>query len=167
MDEQVRPIGVDASGYEVLTKAVSELLNRFPGLDGRIISFEELPESYGIAFSASSGALIMTEREDILGTVHQTCSFPFYVVYRSASTRADQKVKIQSFMDSIGKWICKEPAVIGDMEYRLLSYPDLAAGRKITKITRSNSYGLEPTEGGVQDWLMPVTVEYTNTFERV
>ena len=37
--------------------------------------------------------------------------------------------------------------------------------RKITRITRSNSYGLEPNEDGVQDWLMPVTVEYTHEFD--
>jgi len=161
------PIGVDASGYEVLTKAVSELLNRFPGLEGRVVSFEELPDTYGIAFSASSGALIISEQEDILGNVHQKCNFPFIVVYRSASTRADQKVRIQTFLDSLGKWICGEPAVVGDTEYRLLAFPELASGRKITKITRSNSYGTDPSEKGIQDWLMPVVVEYDNDFIRV
>lgn len=161
------PIGVDASGYEVLTKAVSELLNRYPGLDGRIVSFEELSDTYGIAFSASSGALIISETEDILGNVHQVCNFPFLVIYRSSSTRAAQKVNVQTFLDSLGKWLCGEPAIVGDTEFRLLAYPELAAGRKIRKITRSNSYGVDPTEKGVQDWLMPVEVEYDNDFIRM
>lgn len=160
------PIGVDATGYEVLTKAVSELLNQYPGLNGRIVSFEELSDTYGIAFSASSGALILSEIEDILGNVSQRCSFPFIVVYRASTTRAEQKVKVQTFLDSLGKWICGEPAIVGDTEYKLLSYPDLAQGRKIKRVTRSNSYGAEPTEKGIQDWLMPVVVEYTNEFQR-
>lgn len=160
------PIGVDATGYEVMTKAVSELLNEYPGLNGRTIYFEELEETGGIAFSADNGALIMTEIEDVLGHVKQTCSYPFFVVYRSASTRADQKVRIQTFMDSLGKWICKEPAVVNGQEITLESYPELAGGRAITKVTRNNSYGVDPNEKGVQDWLLPVTVEYSNEFDR-
>lgn len=160
------PIGIDATGYEVITKAVSELLNQYPGLNGRTINFEELDANSGIAFSADNGALIMTEAEDILGHVMQTCAYPFFIVYRSASTRAEQKVRIQTFMDSIGKWICKEPAVVNGEEVILAAYPELASGRKIKKVTRNNSYGIEPTDKGVQDWLLPVTVEYTNEFER-
>ena len=65
----------------------------------------------------------------------------------------------------LGKWICKEPAQIGDETVRLTAYPTLADGRRITRVTRSNSYGLEPNEDGVQDWLMPVTIQYTNEFD--
>ena len=161
------PIGVDATGYEVLTKAVSELLNDYPGLNGRTINFEELTETGGIAFSADNGALVMTEIEDVTGHVTQTCAYPFFVVYRSASTRSDQKVRIQTFMDSLGKWICKEPAVVNGEEITLDEYPELANGRVIKKVTRNNSYGIDPTEKGVQDWLLPVTVEYSNEFDRI
>ena len=38
--------------------------------------------------------------------------------------------------------------------------------RKITKVTRDNSYGLEPQENGVQDWILPVSIEYKYDFER-
>lgn len=165
MADDVRPIGVDAAGYEVLTKAVSELLNQYPGLNGRIVSFEGLEESSGIAFSADNGPLIMQETVDIIDHVTQRCQFPFFIVYRSASTRPDQKVRIQAFLDSIGKWICKEPAEVGGEEVTLDEYPELAAGRKITRVTRDNSYGLEPDAKGVQDWLLPVTVTYTNEFD--
>ena len=159
------PIGIDHEGYEVMTKAVSELLNSFPGLDGRIVRFEELDNNSGIAFSADNGALVMSERRDITDHIKQTCAFPFFLVYRSASTRAAQKVAIQTFFDSIGKWICNEPAEVNGQEIRLESYPELASGRKITKVTRNNSYGIEPDAKGVQDWLLPVTVEYTNEFD--
>lgn len=157
-------IGYDVTGFEILTNAVLALLAQFPGLNGREILFEELRES-GIAFSADNGALIISERRSITDHVVQTCQFPFYIIYRTTSTKEFQKLQVQSFFDSIGKWICKEPVTISGEAIRLSGYPPLSDGRKITKVTRSNSYGLEPNEDGVQDWLMPVTVEYTNEFD--
>ena len=160
-----QPIGTDPEGYEVLTKAVSELLNQYPGLDGRIVSFEDLEPTEGIAFAADNGALVMSESRNILDHVLQKCQFPFFIVYRSAAKRAAQKINIQTFLDSIGKWVCKEPADVNGTTYRLTSYPVLAQGRVIKKVTRNNSYGTEPDAKGVQDWLLPVTVEYTNEFD--
>lgn len=153
---------LDHEGYEVMTRAVYELLNQYPGLD-REIAFEELDS--GIAFSADNGALIMTEKRDIIDHVTQTCQYPFFIIYRTASTRAAQKLDALTFLDGIGKWICKEPAVIDGTEYILSEYPTLAGNRKIKKVTRNNSYGTEPDAKGVQDWLLPVSVEYTNEFD--
>lgn len=160
-----KPIGIDASGYEVLTKAVLELLNQYPGLNGKEILFEELSGNSGIAFSADNGALVMSERRSITDHVKQTCQFPFYVVYRIASAKEWQKLEVQTFLDALGKWLCKEPAEINKETVRLSSYPALSDGRQITRITRSNSYGIEPNENSVQDWLLPVVVEYTNEFD--
>lgn len=159
-----KPIGYDVTGYSILTNAVLHLLSQFPGLNGREILFEELGDS-GIAFSADNGALVISERRSITDHVTQTCQFPFFIVYRSASTKEYQKLQVQSFFDKIGKWICKEPVDIGEQRIKLETYPDLSEGRKITRVTRSNSYGLEPNEDGVQDWLLPVTVQYTNEFD--
>ena len=65
MANVLQPIGTDASGYEVLTAAIRELLNQYPGLpQGERIKFEELEKDKGIAFSADSGALIYEENED-------------------------------------------------------------------------------------------------------
>ncbi len=163
MSEQ-KIIGYDVTGYEILTNAVLALLSQFPGLNGREILFEELGES-GIAFSADNGALIISEQRSITDHVTQTCQFPFYIIYRTTSTKEFQKLQVQSFFDSIGKWICKEPVEINGDTVRLTKYPPLSDVRKITKVTRSNSYGLDPNEDGVQDWLMPVTVQYTNEFD--
>ena len=157
-------IGYDVTGYEILTNAVLALLSHYPGLNGREILFEELGES-GIAFSADNGALIISERRSITDHVTQTCQFPFFIIYRTTSTKEFQKLQVQSFFDSIGKWICREPVEINVETVRLSSYPILSDNRKITRVTRSNSYGLEPNEDGVQDWLMPVTVQYTNEFD--
>lgn len=167
MADELKPIGKDATGYEVITEAMKELLNQFPGLyEGEEVKYEELAEDSGIAFSNDAGALVYTERQDVIGGIHQTCQYPFFVVYRSAgSAKERQKMSIQEFLDAFGKWLCREPAVIDGETYRLSDYPELAAGRKITRITRDNSYGTEPQESGVQDWLLPVTVQYTNEIE--
>lgn len=152
MGDERKPIGKDASGYDVLTIAVKALLNQFPGLyENETVKFEELGEDSGIAFSADNGALIFSETEDVLGGVRQTCQYPFYIIYRTSSTKERQKMSIQEFLDTFGKWLCREPVVIDGSEERLSNYPTLSQGRKITKVTRDNSYGLEPQESGVQD----------------
>lgn len=167
MGDERKPIGKDASGYDVLTIAVKALLNQFPGLyENETVKFEELGEDSGIAFSADNGALIFSETEDVLGGVRQTCQYPFYIIYRTSSTKERQKMSIQEFLDTFGKWLCREPVVIDGSEERLSNYPTLSQGRKITKVTRDNSYGLEPQESGVQDWILPVSIEYKYDFKR-
>ena len=167
MGDERKPIGKDASGYDVLTIAVKALLNQFPGLyENETVKFEELGEDSGIAFSADNGALIFSETEDVLGGVRQTCQYPFYIIYRTSSTKERQKMSIQEFLDTFGKWLCREPVVIDGSEQRLSNYPTLSQGRKITRVTRDNSYGLEPQESGVQDWILPVSIGYKYDFER-
>lgn len=165
MQDNQKPIGMDASGFDVLTNAVLDLLSQFPGLNGREILFEELDKDSGIAFSADNGSLVITERRSITDHVVQECQYPFFVVYRTASTSEFQKLGVQMFLDTLGKWLCKEPVEINDTGHRLVSFPALSGGRRITKITRSNSYGMEPDANGVQDWVMPVIVEYTYEFD--
>ena len=163
--EEVKPIGSDATGYELLTRAVKDLLNQYPGLSGQKIYFEELGEESGMAFSADAGALVMSERRSITDHVSQTCQYPFLVIYRTSATREYQKLNVTAFLDSLGKWLCKEPVEIGGVVYRLTGYPDLSSGRKVTRITRNNSYGTVPNENGSQDWILPVSVQYTNEFD--
>ena len=169
MANELKPIGKDATGYEVLTEAMKDLLNRFPGLlPGEEVKYEELDEDEGIAFSNDAGALVYTEREDVIGGVHQTCQYPFFIVFRAASSAKErQKMSIQEFLDAFGKWLCREPAVIDGETYKLAGYPKLAGTRQIKKITRDNSYGTEPQANGVQDWLLPVVVQYTNDIEAI
>lgn len=165
MDDN-KPIGIDATGYELLTNAVRELLNRYPGLGDEVIRFEELDQESGIAFSADNGALVMTEKVSITDHVSQTCQYPFYVVFRAKGNFESQKIKAQAFLNTLGKWLCKEPVAINGETYRLTKYPSLSDGRKITKVTRMNSYGLEPQEDKVQDWLLPCTVQYVYEYDK-
>ena len=106
--------------------------------------------------------MIYEENEDVIVNIFQTCQFPFYVVYRTASDRERRKLSAQSFLDGLGKWLCREKVVLNDKEYRLTEYPKLSQERKITRIVRENAYGLEPQENGVQDWVLPVSVRYSN-----
>ena len=161
---EVKPIGADATGYEQIKKAVKDLLNQFPGLNGQTIYFEQLGEESGIAFSADAGALVMSEKRSITDHIVQNCQFPCLVVYRASTTREFQKLNVANFLDTLGKWICKEAVEIGGVEYRLSAYPQLSDGRKITRITRNNTYGTVPNENGSQDWILPVSLQYTNEF---
>ena len=163
MEDAPKPIKEDPEGYEVLTDAIFSLLEEYGQLliPPKEIYFEDISAS-GIAFSADNGALVYTETPDILGGYTQTCQYPFYVVYRNTSTMETQKLYAQRFLDTLGKWLCMEPAEINGVMQTLKRYPDLKQGRKITRVTRGNSYGLEPNADGVQDWLLPVTVQYTN-----
>lgn len=162
-----KPIGKDAEGYEILTEAMKALLNQYPGLyDGEKIKYEELRTDSGISFYADTGALIFSEKEDICGTMHQVCQYPFIVVYRTASDKERQKLSVQKFLDNLGKWICREPVTVDGTETRLSAFPELSRGRVIKRITRDNSYGTEPQENGVQDWLLPITVKYEYEWEK-
>lgn len=165
MPEELKPIGKDATGYELLTNAIKNLLNQFPGLNGQKISFEALGEEDGIAFSADAGALVMSELRSITDHISQTCQYPFFVIYRTTATREFQKINVAAFLDSLGKWLCKEPVEINGESHRLDSYPSLSDGRRITRITRDNTYGLEPNENKTQDWMLPVSVQYNYEFD--
>jgi hypothetical protein len=111
-----KPIGKDATGYEILTDAMKALLNQYPGLyQGESIKFEELNKDSGIAFSADNGALIYSEKEDVCGVMHQVCQYPFYVVYRTASDKERQKLSVQKFLDNLSKWICRDVQKTNDL----------------------------------------------------
>ena len=98
--EDVKPIGADVTGFEILTNAVLSLLNQFPGLNGREILFEEMGKDSGLAFSADNGALIITERRSIIDHVRQECQYPFYIVYRTASIEEYQMLNETGIFDA-------------------------------------------------------------------
>lgn len=167
MEENEKPLRADTTGHEVMTNAILELLSQYPGIaDGEAILYEELQAESGVAFFADAGAMVMSEKISITDHVRQKCQYPMLIVYRTISTREKQKLRAQQFLDTIGKWICREPVTIDGEEYRLKAYPKLTDGRKITGISRFNSYGTQPQESGVQDWVLPVKVEYTNEFDK-
>lgn len=162
--EELKPVNLDGDGYDILKSAVRALLNEYPGLDGRVISFGGLTEDEGISMELESGALISAERRDILGRVTQECQFPFFVVRRAETSSEYLKMNIIEFLDTLGAWICREPVIIDGTPHQLTGYPNLTGGRKITGAIRFNSYALEPNQNKSQDWVIPITVNYTHEF---
>lgn len=159
-----KAIKSDISGFEVLKHAVLSLLNEFPGLNDREITFSGLSVDDGLSMEPESGALVYSERKFIDGSVKQECQFPFFVVYRSGAASSFLKMNVITFLDTLGAWICKEKVVIDGTTYQLNEYPLLLDGREITEVTRFNSYPLEPNENRTQDWVLPITVNYTHVF---
>lgn len=159
-----KPIGVDVPGFPVLRDAVLALLNEYPGLNGRTITYGGLTEDSGISMEPESGALVYINQPDILGGIHQQCQFPFFVVRRGDTSTEYQKLRAAEFLDNLGAWLCREPVTISGVEHRLTEYPSLTGGRAIVKVERSNTYGLEPNENNTQDWVIPITVYYTHDF---
>lgn len=168
MADNLKPLKEDPDGYKILTDAMKDLLNQYPGLEkGDVIKFEELEKNGGKAFFNDNGALVFSENEDICGVMHQICQYPLFVVYRTASLYERHKLNVQEFLDSLGKWICREPVTINDVDTRLITFPELSYGRVIKRITRGNSYGTEPQDTGVQDWVLPLTVRYEYNYETI
>ena len=163
MDE-LKPIGLDGLGYDILKNAVLAMLNAFPGLDGREILFSGLTEDGGISMEPDSGTLIYKETKYITGDVKRECQFPFFVVYRSGASNSFLKMSTADFLDSLGAWVCREPVLVDGESYQLTEYPMLTGGRKITSVARFNSYALEPNQNKTQDGIIPITVHYTHDF---
>lgn len=164
--EEVKPISMDAEAGEPLKFAVMALLNGFPGLNGREITWQGLTFDSGISVEPESGPLVYATQTDILGTVYQQCQFPFFVVYRSGASTEFQKMNVTQFLDNLGAWISGEPVTVDGNAYRLTDYPALDGARKIERITRSNTYAMEKNENRTQDWVLPVSVSYTHTFQK-
>ena len=76
---------VDTTGSNAASKVLLDLLNRFPGLNGSVITFAALDDTSGISFNPTSGAAYLENRESITGHVRQTCQYPFVIIYRAAA----------------------------------------------------------------------------------
>ena len=168
MPEETKQVRYDVDGYDIVTDALKDLLNTFPGLlDGEKITFSTLGEDSGVSFYPVSGAVIATEVEDITGRVDQLCSYPFYIVYRTAAESQNSKIDIKEFLDDIGKWLEKQPVKVDDETYTLEEYPDITDGRTIESVSRQTPSYLDTTnENGVQDWIISMDLQYRNIFYR-
>ena len=158
---------IDIDGTEIVSTALMALLNKFPGLDGKEITFSTLSDTAGIAFFPTSGAVILSDKEDVTGHVRQVCMYPFTVVYRAAPKTETQKLRIKELLDAIGKWLERQPVVIKGETYQLEKYPDLGEGRDIKSISRKNPGHLNGTyQDGVEDWAIAASLQYEVEFDR-
>lgn len=156
---------LSADGSDNLTQTLRNLLNEYPFLSRRdIIEFQVLDTTKGIAMFPNPSVAILTEKEDVIGHVTQTCAYAFTVVYR---TRSTNKEYVKEWLDNLGRWLEKQAINKDDYEYKLERYPALAEGKEFIKIARSTqSYLYGTTEDKADDWAISMQATYRNEFDR-
>lgn len=165
MDKETR---YDIEGFDVITNALRQLLNKFPGLrNGKEVSFSYLEDKSGISIYPSSGAIIEREHEGITGHVTQTCLYPFHVIYRVYNLNENRKAAIKEWLDNLGRWLERQEIVIDGVRHRMEQYPELTGNRKILTIERKTPGYLDGTnDNGSEDWGVLITLRYRNEFDR-
>lgn len=165
-DQQKQPVRYDVDGFEVITAALRELINQYPGLsDGDEIAFCMLSEDGGKAIFPVSGAVIITEKKTIIGEVTQVCQYPFYVVYRASGLSENRKANVKEWLDSLGRWLERQDVTIGGVVYRLSGYPELTGDRRFKSISRQTPAYLDAiNDNKTEDWNIYIAAQYENTF---
>lgn len=170
MDKAVRydADGPNSKGSDNITTTLRQLLNQFPGLlPGESIAFASLAPTSGIAIFPVSGAVIQTDKIDITDHVTQICLYPFYVVYRVNGLNQNRKATVKEWLDTLGKWLERQPVTIDGIQHRLPRYPALIGNRKFTRIFRQTPSYLDNTnEDKTEDWAIYISAQYQNEFDR-
>ena len=160
---------IDIDGSEAVTTALLELLNRFPGLKpGEKILFSTVPEDGGIGFFPTSGAVYLQNSEDITGHVKQICQYPFVVVYHVIPETETQRLRVKEFLDTLGKWLERQPVTVNQTVCQLAEYPALKSGnREIQSVSRTNAAHLNAAyQDGMEDWVISGALNYRNEFDK-
>lgn len=166
MAETEKQVRYDLDGYEVITSALRELLNQFPGLpEGDEIAFSTLGAESGKAMYPITGAIIETERKDILGGVTQVCLYPFFVIYRASGLSESRKAAVKEWLDNLGRWLERQTVNISGLDYTLESYPPLTGRRTFLSIQRQTPAYLDNTQdNNAEDWAIYISARYRNEF---
>ena len=114
-----KQITYDVDGYDVITDALLTLINQYPALDGDAIKFSTLGNDSGKAMFPISGAVVESEKENIIGHVTQVCLYPFYIIYRESGLTEENRAKAKEWLDNLGKWLEKREISINDKKYQL------------------------------------------------
>ena len=162
-----KTVNYDISSQEVVTTAIMEMLNDYPGLNGAEVAFSTLGESNGIAMYPISSAVIQSETINIIGGVTQICLYPFHVVYRASGLSESRKASVKEWLDNLGRWLEKEEITINGINYKLSQYPELTGDRKIEKISRQTPGYLDTiNENQSENWVIYITLQYINKYEQ-
>lgn len=159
---------IDTDGYEYVTNALMEMINQFPGLlpDERF-EFSMMPESAVLSVIASPGSFIIEEHVSITDYVWQVCAYPFMVVCRASGLSTRRKINTKEWMDTLAEWMCRKTVRIDNQAYQLERWPKLEGDRKIDLITRRTpAYLGGVNEDKSENWVMELTIQYTNEFQR-
>ena len=155
----------DVQGEEVITNALMTLVNQYPMLDGDTIQFGVLSEDCGISFFPMSGAVIESDKTDILGNHEQVCNYPFFIYYRASGLSEDRKKTVKEWLDDLGRWLEKQPIIVGGTVSKLDEYPALTGNRKFLTIRRTTPATLDAVGAGQEEnWAIRLVARYQNNF---
>lgn len=158
----------DVDGYELITNALMDMVNVYPGLDqGEAFKFAMDDADEGVAIFPSAGSGIYSERESITGHVEQMCQYPFTVVNRASGLNQKRKINAKEWLDTFGRWLEKQPVKIGGEEVVLSAWPVLTGDRKILSITRQTpAYLVVVNDSKSENWVIDMMLQYRNEFDR-
>lgn len=161
-------IGYDFDGEEVISKALMEIINQYPGLDnGDEIKYAVLADASGKAIFPTSGSAITQEIVDVTGHVTQSCDYPFIMIYRASGLTSARKEKVKEWLDNFGRWLERQPIVINNIEYQLKLHPALTRGRKFKQIRRTSVAFLDSVNSdNAENWAINITATYEFEFDR-
>lgn len=168
MAEEKKEIRYDLDGYDILTAALRDIINAYPGLEyGEEIAFSILGEDEGKAMFPLSGAVVEKEKESITGHVQQICVYPFCVIYRAAGLSENNKASVKEWLDDLGRWLELQPVMIRGEPHRLDNYPALTGKRKMLTVSRQSPAYLDGTnDNQSENWAIYLSARYQNEFDR-
>jgi len=156
----------DLGGYEAVTRALWDLLDSFPALDGDEFLFAEIDAEKGKAFIPISGAKILRETRDVTDHVTQQCAYPFMVIYKAAGLSENNKANVKEWLDTLARWLAKEPVTIKGSDYKLDDYPPLTGNREMKRIEcTSPSYLASVNTENVEQWEIMLQAIYNNEYD--
>ena len=161
-----RNVEYDIEGYDILTKAIMDLINDYPGLsEGEDIKFCTLNENSGKSMFPLSGSIIESKLKDILGRTTEVCQYPFMVIVRYGHLNETRKVSMKEWLDGLGRWLEKQTVTFAGTDYTLADYPTLTGSRKIIEIRRTSPAALNGVnENNTEDWAISIMARYRNQF---
>lgn len=168
-DNNNQIVGIDVDGYDLITNAILDLVNSYPGLsDGDEIRFSVLDLSGGKALFPSSAPVITRERISITDHVSQECQYAFQIVYRVAGMSESRKITVKEWLEQLGRWLEGQTVILNGTSHRLTEYPTLTDSRKFERISRTSPAYLYTVQGDQsEDWMISVTAYYSNEFDRL
>lgn len=148
-DKNVR---IDSHEGVLLTQPLLDFINKYPRFQfGESVAFGDATHSDGLALYPVSGALVISEVEDITGGHESNRQYPFYLVYKVGQGSIAHSISIKEFLDDIGAW-CE------NQDYSELNTTEI----EVTGIERQTVAAMESTENdGTENWTIAITLFYT------
>ena len=159
---------LDVEGADYVTDALMNTLNSSPGLlSNEKFLFSSTNLSDGLNVAATSGAVIVEEHESVTGHVWQMCAYPFMVIMRASGLNSDRKIEAKEWMDKLAEWLTRKAVTIDGSTYQMKKWPELSGDREIRRIVRNTpAYLAEVTPDKVESWVMDLTIQYRQEFDR-